>query len=80
MDTSLPSVNAISVSNLFRLSSLLDDERFSTVANETINAFEPEMLQYPWLYPGLLGGVVTARLGGEKPAAEVKYKASRQKA
>jgi hypothetical protein len=32
-------------------------------ARETVNAFEAEILQYPWLFVGLLTGVVTARLG-----------------
>lgn len=63
MDTSLPSINAVSVSNLFRLSTLQPGGDEDKLAHETINAFEPEMLQYPWLYPGLLGGVVRARLG-----------------
>jgi uncharacterized protein YyaL (SSP411 family) len=66
MDTSLPSINAVSVSNLFRLSTLKNAEEEDRLAHETINAFEPEMLQYPWLYPGLLGGVVRARLGPSK--------------
>ncbi|KAK0387644.1 hypothetical protein NLU13_3889 [Sarocladium strictum] len=63
MDTSLPSINAVSVSNLFRLSTLKPGGEEDKLAHETINAFEPEILQYPWLYPGLLGGVVRARLG-----------------
>ena len=63
MDTSLPSTNAVSVSNLFRLGKLLNNEEYLGTAKETINAFEAEMLQYPWLFPGLLGGVVAARIG-----------------
>lgn len=82
MDTSLPSTNATAVSNLFRLSALLDDDRFATLAKESVDAFEAEMLQHPWLFPGLLGGVVTARLGvpREAAAAEVRYRATREKA
>ncbi|KAL0937257.1 DUF255 domain protein [Colletotrichum truncatum] len=64
MDTALPSTNAVSVSNLFRLGVTLSDEAYTALARETINAFEAEILQYPWLFPGLLSGVVTARLGG----------------
>ena len=64
MDTSLPSANAASVSNLFRLSALLAEPTFALLARETLAAFEVEMLQYPWLFPGLLAGVVAARLGG----------------
>ncbi|KAJ3490588.1 hypothetical protein NLG97_g5752 [Lecanicillium saksenae] len=81
MDTSLPSTNAVSVSNLYRLGQLLDDETFTGMARSSINAFEAEMLQHPWLFPGLLGGVVTARLGAEMVyTEEIKYKATREKA
>lgn len=64
MDTAQPSTNAISSSNLFRLGFILGDSTYIKLARETINAFEVEALQYPWLFIGLLGGVVTARLGG----------------
>jgi len=65
MDTSQPSVNGTSVSNLFRLGEMLGDGKYKDLARETILAFEVEMLQHPWLFPSLLCGVVTARLGGE---------------
>ncbi|KAJ6790119.1 hypothetical protein PWT90_05650 [Aphanocladium album] len=81
MDTSLPSTNAVTVSNLYRLGQLLDEEKFDSMARSSINAFEAEMLQHPWLFPGLLGGVVTARLGAERVRSEeLKYKATREKA
>ncbi len=81
MDTSLPSTNAVSVANLYRLGQLLDDETFAGMARSSINAFEAEMLQHPWLFPGLLRGVVTARLGvPQVRSEEVKYKATREKA
>lgn len=80
MDTSLPSVNAVAASNLFRLGALLDDETYSALARGTVNAFEAEMLQHPWLFPGLLGAVVTARLGFSGPVADVQYKGRREKA
>lgn len=64
MDTAQPSTNAVSASNLFRLGFILGDTHYTKLARETINAFEVEALQYPWLFIGLLGGVVTARLGG----------------
>lgn len=64
MDTAQPSTNAVSISNLFRLGFILGDTHCIKIARETINAFEVEALQYPWLFIGLLGGVVTARLGG----------------
>lgn len=64
MDTAQPSTNAVSISNLFRLGFILGDTHYTKLARETINAFEVEALQYPWLFIGLLSGVVTARLGG----------------
>lgn len=64
MDTSLPSTNAAAAWNLFRLGAMLGDGRYTALAKETVAAFEPEMLQYPWLFPGLLAGVVASRLGG----------------
>lgn len=80
MDTALPSTNAVSVANLFRLGDLLADDKFTSLARETIDAFEAEVLQHPWLFPGLLAGVVTARLGVEKNEKDVKYRSSREKA
>ena len=83
MDTSLPSTNAVSVSNLFRLGHLFADEKFTSLAEASVAAFEAEMLQHPWLFPGLLGGVVTARLGmppGSDDGRGVKYRETREKA
>ena len=80
MDTALPSTNAISVSNLFQLGDLLADDKFTSLARETIDAFEAEVLQHPWLFPGLLAGVVAARLGVQKTEKDVKYRSSREKA
>jgi hypothetical protein len=78
MDKSQPSTNAMSASNLFRLGTLLlatqegggeeatKGEAYLLQARETVNAFEAEILQYPWLFVSLLTGVVTARLGVKK--------------
>ncbi|KAI8680014.1 Thioredox-DsbH domain-containing protein [Fusarium keratoplasticum] len=77
MDTSVPSTNAISVSNLFRIADLLSDDKLAVNARQTINAFEAEMLQHPWLFPGLLAGVVTARLGSQRRNVNVNYKPER---
>ncbi|KAK3996242.1 spermatogenesis-associated protein 20 [Cladorrhinum sp. PSN332] len=66
MDKSAPSTNSVSASNLFRLGALLDEEKYTLQAKETINAFEAEILQYPWLFNSLLTSVVTARLGVKK--------------
>jgi hypothetical protein len=77
MDTSEPSTNGTSASNLFRLSSLLGDDAdlsssdqqshceggYSERAKETIAAFEAEILQYPWGFGSFMPGVVAGRLG-----------------
>lgn len=63
MDKTQPSTNGVSALNLFRLGTLLNQKSYVTQAKETINAFEAEILQYPWLFVSLLSGVVTARLG-----------------
>ncbi|RGP79615.1 hypothetical protein FLONG3_2363 [Fusarium longipes] len=77
MDTSLPSTNAVSVSNLFRLGSLLSDTGLVNRARQTINAFEVEVGQHPWLFPGMLGNVVTVRLGSQRPQVNVTYRPAR---
>ncbi|KAI4860652.1 hypothetical protein F4820DRAFT_436185 [Hypoxylon rubiginosum] len=64
MDSSQPSVNAVSVSNLFRLGGLLGDVKYTYLAKESVNAFGVEMLEHPNLFPGLLCGVIPWRLGG----------------
>ncbi len=66
MDTSQPSTNGTSVSNLFRLGEMLGDDTYEYLARETIHAFEVETLQHPWLFPSLLSGVVTARKLGRR--------------
>ncbi|KAI1103198.1 hypothetical protein F4804DRAFT_333501 [Jackrogersella minutella] len=65
MDTSQPSVNAVSVSNLFRLGGLLGDDKYTYLAKESVNAFGVEMLEHPNLFPGLLCGIIPWKLGGE---------------
>ncbi|KAI1451946.1 hypothetical protein F4805DRAFT_60454 [Annulohypoxylon moriforme] len=65
MDTSQPSVNAVSVSNLFRLGGLLGDNKYTYLAKESVNAFGVEMLEHPNLFPGLLCGIIPWKLGGE---------------
>lgn len=75
MDTSEPSTNGVSASNLYRLSSLLGDDiedldpdaktkkGYAERAKETIEAFEAEILQYPWGFGSFMPGVVAGRLG-----------------
>lgn len=66
MDSAQPSVNAVSASNLFRLGALLGDKTYTYLAKETVNAFGVEMLEHPHLFPGLLCGVVSWRLGASQ--------------
>jgi hypothetical protein len=65
MDTSLPSTNGVSASNLFRLGIQFADSRYVALARETVNAFEIEAWHHPWLFPGLMPGIVALRLRGE---------------
>jgi len=80
LDTTLPSTNAVSVENLFQLGHILADDKYVSLAHDTINAFEAEMLQHPWLFPGLLGGVVKARLPEIKEPPSTRYRLLRAKA
>lgn len=64
MDSTEPSPNNITASNLFRLASILDDNGYATIARDTVLAFEAEVEQFPWCFVGLLGGVVWSRCGG----------------
>lgn len=63
MDNAEPSTNGVSAQNLFRLGSMLDDERFTATAKKTVKAFDVELSQHPGLLTGLLGAVITARMG-----------------
>ena len=65
MDNAEPSANTLSASNLLRLSSLLEDEEYNTLARKTVMAFEAEIEQWPGSFPGLLGGVAWAAVGGK---------------
>ncbi|KAI9686802.1 MAG: hypothetical protein M1820_010564 [Bogoriella megaspora] len=68
MDAAEPSTNGVTASNLYRLSSLLDDPeyhglRYSAYAKGTLEAFSAEMMQHPYLFAGMLESVVAANLG-----------------
>lgn len=63
MDNAEPSTNGLSADNLFRLSSILSDDAYATQAKKTLQAFEAEVLEHPYLFVGLLKGVVFDRLG-----------------
>ena len=63
MDSSEPSTNGTSASNLYRLSSLFDEEEYARIAKETVAGFESEMLQYPWLFASFMPSIVASHLG-----------------
>jgi uncharacterized protein YyaL (SSP411 family) len=63
MDSSEPSTNGTSASNLYRLSSSLSDETYAQMAKETVGGFESEMLQYPWLFASFMPSIVAGHLG-----------------
>ena len=63
MDASEPSTNGTSACNLYRLSSFLNDDTYTTLANETLSSFESEILQYPWLFASFMPAIVARRLG-----------------
>lgn len=63
MDNAEPSTNGITASNLSRLSSILEDEEYASLAKSTVQAFEAEIMQHPFLFTSLLDSVVSGRLG-----------------
>jgi uncharacterized protein YyaL (SSP411 family) len=63
MDSSEPSTNGTSASNLYRLSSSLADESYAQKGKETLAGFESEMLQYPWLFASFMPSIVARHLG-----------------
>ncbi|PBP19520.1 hypothetical protein BUE80_DR009771 [Diplocarpon rosae] len=63
MDTSEPSTNGTSASNLYRLSSLFHDCSYAEKAKQTIAGFESETLQYPWLFASFMPSIVASQLG-----------------
>lgn len=65
MDSTEPSSNNVSASNLHRLSTLLADETYARHARETVQAFEAEVEQFPWCFVGMLESVVWERCGGK---------------
>jgi uncharacterized protein YyaL (SSP411 family) len=63
MDKNRPSTNAICVSNLFRLgASGFGKPYFFQAAQSTLACFEPEVLEFPFIYASLLASVVPERL------------------
>jgi uncharacterized protein YyaL (SSP411 family) len=63
MDNAEPSANGVSARNLFRLGAMLDDDKYTEQAKATLHAFEAEIMQHPFLFPGLLDAIVMERFG-----------------
>jgi uncharacterized protein YyaL (SSP411 family) len=63
MDSTEPSTNGFSTRNLFRLASILDGDSYADRARRTLHAFEAEVMQYPYLFVGMLDSVVSERVG-----------------
>lgn len=62
-DAATPSPNGIIAQNLLRLSSLLEDDSYKTLAKQTCGAFAAEILQHPFLYVNLLDVIVGLKVG-----------------
>lgn len=62
-ESATPSVNGVIARNLLRLSALLNDEGYRTLARHTCHTFSVEILQHPFLFVGLLDAVVGLNLG-----------------
>lgn len=58
MDSTEPSANSLSTSNLHRLSSLLQEPKYTETAKNVVRAFEAELVQYPFCFAGMLASVV----------------------
>lgn len=63
MDNAEPGTNGVSARNLDRLGAMLEDEEYGVMARQTVDAFEAEVMQHPFLFPGLMDAVVVGRLG-----------------
>lgn len=81
MDNAEPSVNGVASSNLYRLGSLLNDDKYEKMARQTVAAFEVEIGQHPGLFSGMMAAVVSAKVGmkglmvvGEGEVAEAAIK------
>ncbi|KAH7117657.1 Six-hairpin glycosidase-like protein [Dendryphion nanum] len=63
MDNAEPGTNGVSARNLDRLGALLEDESYVQRARDTAAAFEAEIMQHPFLFPGMMDAVVAGKLG-----------------
>ncbi|KAF2443894.1 hypothetical protein P171DRAFT_445226 [Karstenula rhodostoma CBS 690.94] len=63
MDNAEPGTNGVSARNLDRLGALLEDETYVQRARETTSAFEAEIMQHPFLFPGMMDSIVASKFG-----------------
>jgi uncharacterized protein YyaL (SSP411 family) len=63
LDSQEPSTNGISANNLFRLRSILADEKYQEYARKTCNAFSAEILEHPSMFSSLMSSIVASNLG-----------------
>ncbi|KAF2688958.1 hypothetical protein K458DRAFT_414628 [Lentithecium fluviatile CBS 122367] len=63
MDNAEPGTNGVSARNLDRLGALLEDEEYVKKARDTTSAFEAEIMQHPFLFPGMMDAIVAGRFG-----------------
>ncbi|KAJ4289708.1 hypothetical protein N0V90_011037 [Kalmusia sp. IMI 367209] len=63
MDNAEPGTNGVSARNLDRLGALLEDDAYVKRARETTSAFEAEIMQHPFLFPGMMDSVVASKFG-----------------
>jgi uncharacterized protein YyaL (SSP411 family) len=81
MDSTHPSTNAVSASNILRLGAIQGCHfRYTTLAKDTLKAFQAEMLQYPWLFVGLLACIPAALQGAESQVALISDEKSKEDA
>jgi hypothetical protein len=57
-ESATPSINGVISRNLLRLSALLEEEEYRTLARQTCHSFSVEILQHPFLFVGLLDVIV----------------------
>ncbi|KAA8895720.1 hypothetical protein FN846DRAFT_784662 [Sphaerosporella brunnea] len=62
-DSQEPSTNGISANNLFRLSSILGEDKYAGYARKICNAFSAEILEHPSMFASLMNSIVASNLG-----------------
>lgn len=62
-ESATPSINGVIARNLLRLSALLADESYRTLARQTCNTFAVEIIQHPFLFVGMLDVIVGLQIG-----------------